>query len=42
MPSKGDMKMLAIVVAGVFAAGWLMNAMRDNDQVNKAINGFDA
>jgi hypothetical protein len=29
------------VVLGVFIAGLLMNALRDNDFVKNAINGFD-
>lgn len=29
------------VVLGVFLAGLLMNALRDNDFVKDAINGFD-
>lgn len=30
------------VVLGVFVAGALMNALRDNDFVKNAIRGFDA
>lgn len=37
-----DLKLVAMVMAGVFAAGYLMNAMRDNDIVKSAISGFDA
>ena len=32
---------VALVVAGVFIAGMVMNALRDNDFVKNAINGFD-
>lgn len=30
------------VIIGVIAAGVLMNALRDNEYVKKAINGFDS
>ena len=30
------------VVIGVIAAGFLMNALRDNEYVAKAIDGFDS
>lgn len=30
------------VVIGVFVAGLIMNALRDQDLVNQAISGFDA
>lgn len=30
------------VVIGVFIAGLLMNALRDNDFVRSAIDGFDS
>lgn len=39
--SKGDIKLLAIVIVGVVGAGYLMNALRDNNVVNDAIRGFD-
>jgi len=29
------------VVIGVIAAGLIMNALRDTDFINRAINGFD-
>lgn len=32
---------VAVVVGGVFIAGLLMNALRDNNIVRDAINGFD-
>jgi hypothetical protein len=34
-------KSVAVVVAGVFIAGVVMNALRDNSIVRDAINGFD-
>lgn len=33
---------IGITVAGVFAAGLLMNAVRDNAVVKMAIKGYDA
>jgi hypothetical protein len=33
---------VGVVVAGVFVAGLIMNAMRDNSLVKDAINGYDA
>ena len=37
-----DLKTVAIVAVGVFAAGLLMYQFRDIDIINKARNGFDA
>jgi hypothetical protein len=34
-------KNLAVVVGGVFIAGLVMNALRDNSIVRDAINGYD-
>jgi len=42
MPSKTDIRSFLIVVAGIFAAGYAMNAMRDMDFVKRAISGYDA
>ena len=39
---KTDLKMIGLVAAGVFAAGFIMNALRDNDFIKSAIGGFDA
>lgn len=33
---------VALVAVGVFVAGYVMNALRDNDIVSSAIDGFDA
>ena len=38
---KGLGRNVAVVVLGVFAAGALMNAFRNNGLVKNAINGFD-
>ncbi|MGB0749707.1 MAG: hypothetical protein ACPGO3_13265 [Magnetospiraceae bacterium] len=35
-------KAMLPVVAGVFVAGLLMNALRDNEIVDQAISGFDS
>jgi hypothetical protein len=40
--TKGDMKHVALTIAAIFAAGYLMNALRSNDLVNQAISGYDA
>ncbi|WP_290899739.1 hypothetical protein [Hoeflea sp.] len=42
MRGKGFLTAAAAAAVGVFVAGWIMNAMRDNDVVKSAINGFDA
>jgi hypothetical protein len=42
MPNKGDMRILFITVGAIFVAGLLMNALRDQDLVKKAISGYDA
>jgi len=39
---KTNVKLVGAVVVGVFIAGYLMNALRDNDIVASAINGYDA
>lgn len=36
-----DLKLVGVVVIGVFVAGLVMNALRDNDFVKNAIDGFD-
>lgn len=36
------LKNLVPVVVGVVIAGILMNALRDNEYVKKAIDGFDS
>ena len=33
---------VALVAVGVFIAGITMNALRDNEFVRRAINGFDS
>lgn len=33
---------IAIVAAGVFVAGYVMNMLRDNEFVDNAISGFDS
>jgi hypothetical protein len=42
MLAAKDFKTILLVTAGVFIAGYAMNALRDNSVVNDAINGFDA
>lgn len=42
MKGKGFLMAAAAAAVGVFVAGWAMNALRDNDVVKNAINGFDA
>ncbi|MFN4231359.1 hypothetical protein [Parvibaculum sp.] len=42
MPNKGDIRVFVITVGAIFAAGLLMNALRDNDWVKQAISGYDA
>lgn len=37
-----DLKMVMLVMAGVFGAGYLMNLGRKSDIVHDAISGFDA
>ena len=39
---KTDMKTVGLVALGVFVAGLVMNALRDNSFVKHAINGYDA
>lgn len=38
----GVVKAAIPVVIGVVLAGFLMNALRDNEYVKKAIDGFDS
>jgi hypothetical protein len=40
--NKGDVKFVLLTMAGIFAAGYLMNAMRTNSWVSSAISGYDA
>lgn len=40
--SKALIQGVIITAVGVFVAGYLMNALRDNTAVKNAINGFDA
>lgn len=42
MKFAGMLKATIPVVIGVIAAGVLMNALRDNEYVKKAIDGFDS
>jgi len=42
MPSKGDIRVVMVTVAAIFIAGLLMNSLRDQDLVKKAISGYDA
>jgi hypothetical protein len=38
---RADVKSVALVVAGVFVAGLVMNQFRNVGLVNMAINGYD-
>jgi len=42
MKPQEMVQFVALVAVGVFAAGYIMNALRDNDIVSSAIDGFDA
>lgn len=39
---KGDVKLVLLVMVGIFGAGYIMNAMRSNSWVSSAISGYDA
>ena len=39
---SGILAGVATVMVGVFAAGYVMNMLRDNSIVNESISGFDA
>lgn len=39
--NKGDIRTLVVVVGGIFCAGLVMNALRDNAFVAMAINGYE-
>lgn len=39
---KKNLTFIALVAAGVFAAGYLMNQFSDIDIVDQARNGFDS
>ena len=39
--NKGDVRSFVIVVGGIFAAGLVMNALRDNSFVQMAIAGYE-
>ena len=41
MLNANTAKNVAVVMVGVFLAGYIMNALRDNDIVKSAIDGFD-
>lgn len=38
----GDIRTIGLTVVAIFAAGYLMNMLRDNEFVNSAISGYDA
>tara|TARA_R110002074_G_scaffold67298_1_gene158511 strand:- start:5696 stop:5821 length:126 start_codon:yes stop_codon:yes gene_type:complete len=40
--NKGDVRVFIVVIAAIGAAGILMNALRDNEFIKMAINGYDA
>lgn len=40
MPKKTDIKLMAIVAAGVIAAGFIMHQFRDVDFIDQANSGF--
>lgn len=39
--NKGDVRTFVVVVAAVFAAGLVMNTLRDNSLVQQAIAGYE-
>lgn len=39
--NKGDARTLAVVIGGIFIAGLVMNALRDNSFVAMAISGYE-
>lgn len=40
MPKKADVKLVALVAAGVIAAGFLMHTFRDVEAIDNARSGF--
>ena len=42
MVNKGDIRVILCTTAAIFLAGLAMNALRDNEWVKMAINGYDA
>jgi hypothetical protein len=42
MSFRSFVKAVLPVMVGIFLAGIIMDAMRDNNIVNRAISGFDA